>query len=208
MATLAGAATALALAACSSATGGDALPGAARSPSPTTVAAPAPASPQTPEPAPGPAPSAATPPPAAPSPTASASPATTPPPATTVPGGGSDIAAAVTGEWTGHTRSMDLAPDGTGTISLYSGCCTGEKWTVHWEPAGDTITVTLVEQLDSAGGGLGDLTPGYTYKGALTQPEGTVTALHFVRPGQDLADRDQGYFWCSDRYGYTHYCGA
>ncbi len=198
-------AAALALAACSSSTGGDALPAVTTTPAPavTTVSPTSPATSATNTgipPTVTAAPTTVTTPPAAMG-TTDAAPATT-------PGSGSGTAAAVTGEWTGHTRTMDLAPDGTGTISLFSGCCTGETWSVHWETDGDGITVTLVERLDSTGGGLGDLSQGYTYAGALMQPDGTTTALHFTRPGEDPADRDQGYFWCSDRYGYTRYCGA
>ncbi|WP_182346024.1 hypothetical protein [Tomitella gaofuii] len=192
------AAAALALAACSSSTGGDALPAVTTTPAPAVSTV-------SPTAADTSATTSIAPPAVTTVPTTASS--TVAAPATT-PSSGSGIAAAVAGEWIGHTRSMDLAPDGTGTISLFSGCCTGEKWTVHWELAGDTITVTLVDRLESTGGGLGDLAQGYTFTGALMRPDGEVTALHFVRPGEDMSDRDQGFFWCSERYGYTHYCGA
>ena len=64
--------------------------------------------------------------------------------------------------WSGHGRSLHLAPDGTGTLSLVSATALdspdadGEKWSVTWK--GDPthrVGIALASVISRSGAGLG-----------------------------------------------------
>jgi hypothetical protein len=86
-------------------------------------------------------------------------------------------------DWSGHGRGLQLAPDGTGTLSMYAGASDGDKWAVTW--TGDpnrSATITLASVLRHSGSGSG-LHVGDRYAAALENVHGD-TVLRFTPSGQ------------------------
>lgn len=110
--------------------------------------------------------------------------------------------------WTGHTRLMHLQLDGTGDVTIFSGASDGETWSATWETTAAGIAVSLVARTSKSGAGLADLHPGTKWDAALLKSSDQKTILHFVDPGADPTSPQEGFFWCSDKYGYSYDCGA
>ncbi|WP_433664581.1 hypothetical protein ACQPW1_22080 [Nocardia sp. CA-128927] len=111
--------------------------------------------------------------------------------------------------WTGHTRQMHLNADGTGDVTIFSGAADGETWSATWDTTATGVTVSLVSLTSKTGAGLGDLKPGTKWVAALQKsPDDNKTVLHFVDPGKDLRNPNEGFYWCAEKYGYSYDCGA
>ena len=82
-------------------------------------------------------------------------------------------------EWSGEGRSLQLAPDGTGTLSMVSPTVPSdrEKWSVTW--TGDPnqrVTISLASLISKGGSGLGFPRVGDQFVATL-QKFGTYTVL-------------------------------
>ncbi|WP_163645872.1 hypothetical protein [Mycobacterium conspicuum] len=99
--------------------------------------------------------------------------------------------------WVGHGRSLQLAPGGSGTLTLASGASTDEVWTVTWNAQGaGRVLITLANRTSSRGGGVG-LNEGEQYIAALqTSPLGEQL-LHFVKSTESVDDPSRGFFFCT-----------
>jgi hypothetical protein len=76
-------------------------------------------------------------------------------------------------EWSGDGRSLQLAPDGTGTLSMVSAASSdGEKWSVTWKgDPNQRVTISLASPISRSGAGL-NLKVGDHYVATLQKPSG------------------------------------
>jgi len=80
---------------------------------------------------------------------------------------------AFVGEWGRHTGLVTIESDGTGELSLYSGCCTGVTYSLEFDVDASPVTATIVSRSFE-----GDMDPTES-----AQPEETIT--FGFEPGQN-----------------------
>jgi hypothetical protein len=114
------------------------------------------------------------------------------------------------GDWQRHLSALTIAPDGTGTILLGSSARDGEKWTLRWTRGdGPVLAISLQQRIGIWGDGLeGYINQQTTWKAELVVAPDGVTVLHLAHSDAELFDADAGDIWCSQKYGYSHFCGA
>lgn len=121
------------------------------------------------------------------------------------------------GDWQRHLSTMTIAPDGTGTILLGSSARDGERWTIRWTQGdGLGLAIRLDQRIGAWGAGLeGAINEQTAWKAELVVapevegfPRDGVTVLHLVHNDAELTDANAGDIWCSQKYGYSHFCGA
>lgn len=114
------------------------------------------------------------------------------------------------GGWQRHESMMTIAPDGTGTILIGSSARDGEKWAMRWTRGdGPDFAIRLEQRIGTWGTGLeGALNEHTAWTAELVVAPDGVTVLHLVHNAAELADADAGAIWCSQKYGYSHFCGA
>ncbi|OBG27152.1 hypothetical protein [Mycobacterium sp. E3198] len=114
------------------------------------------------------------------------------------------------GDWQRHLSAMTIAPDGTGTIVLGSSARDGERWTIRWTQGdGPGLAIRLVQRIGAWGAGLdGDINEQTAWKAELVVAPDGVTVLHLAHSDAELTDANAGDIWCSQKYGYSHLCGA
>ncbi|MFI7003400.1 hypothetical protein [Nocardia sp. NPDC050175] len=85
----------------------------------------------------------------------------------------------------------------------------GETWSATWDTIATGVTVSLVSLTSKTGADLGYLKPDTKWVAALQKSaDDNRTVLHFVDPGKDLVDPNEGFYWCAGKYGYSYDCGA
>jgi hypothetical protein len=114
------------------------------------------------------------------------------------------------GDWQRHLSTMTIAPDGTGTILLGSSARDGERWTMRWTQGdGLGLAIRLEQRLGAWGDGLdGDINEQTAWKAELVVAPDGVTVLHLAHNDAELTDAHAGDIWCSQKYGYSRFCGA
>jgi hypothetical protein len=114
------------------------------------------------------------------------------------------------GDWQRHESAMTIAPDGTGTILIGSSARDGEKWTMRWTRGdGADFAIRLDQRIGTWGTGLeGAINEQTAWKAELVVAPDGVTVLHLVHNATELTDANAGAIWCSQKYGYSHFCGA
>lgn len=114
------------------------------------------------------------------------------------------------GDWQRHLSTMTIAPDGTGTILLGSSARDGERWTMRWTQGhGLGLAIRLEQRIGTWGTGLdGDINEQTAWKAELVVAPDGVTVLHLAHNDAELTDANAGDIWCSQKYGYSHFCGA
>lgn len=89
------------------------------------------------------------------------------------------------GSWMGHTRTLDLAADGSGTVKASQGAVNWEVWSLTWTGNQDEVTVTLGTETETEGAGVdfADLREGAVSTGTITEANGgyilTVDGVKF-----------------------------
>lgn len=87
-------------------------------------------------------------------------------------------------KWVGHDRSLQLSPDGTGTLILGGGASDSQTWAVTWtQTPNHTQVLTLASLSDSVGAGSGAKV-GDQYNASIDQGPGGQQVL-FLRPVTD-----------------------
>lgn len=114
------------------------------------------------------------------------------------------------GDWQRHESAMTIAPDGTGTILIGSSARDVEKWAMRWtRGAGADFAIGLDHRIGMWGSGQeGALNEQTTWQAELVVAPDGVTVLHLVHNAAELTDANAGAIWCSQKYGYSHFCGA
>jgi hypothetical protein len=90
--------------------------------------------------------------------------------------------------WSGDGRSLQLAPDGTGTLSMVSPTSyDGEKWAVMWKgDPSQRVTISLASPISRSGAGL-NLQVGDQYVATLQKPSGyTVLNVDSNKSGHSV----------------------
>jgi hypothetical protein len=73
-------------------------------------------------------------------------------------------------DWSAEGRSLQLAPDGTGTLSMVHPTVESDRetWSVTWTgDASQRVTISLVSRISKSGNGLGFPAVGYRFVAAL-----------------------------------------
>jgi hypothetical protein len=114
------------------------------------------------------------------------------------------------GDWQRHLSTMTIAPDGTGTILLGSSARDGEKWTMRWTQGdGLGLAINFEQRIGAWGDGLdGNINEQTAWKAELVVAPDGVTVLHLAHNDAELTDAQTGDIWCSQKYGYSRFCGA
>ncbi len=83
-------------------------------------------------------------------------------------------------KWVGHDRTMQLSPDGTGTLTLGDGALNTDQWGVTWKQnPSDSITITLASLVARTGPGMGNVGDQYI---ATIQPNSDGQQLLYMHP--------------------------